>query len=321
MSEQVTQVTDQHESAARPVERIVASSVDGLDKQALARTLATIDRLGLGDNLVELDTQGYTTIRGVLSEDQVERAKSALLNRVEENTGQRVDIERATGADFQSPLGASMDYLHYMLYEDPVFEEILMAEEPLAIVSYLVGESCVLSSLGCHFKAPGPTGVIALHADTRGPQPFATHAQTANVNYALTPYSREGGATALVPGSHKYARQPTLAESALTGEQCNPAAVPADLAPGDCVVWHGHTWHGSFEREIPGVRMNLAVYFARSHVVTQERHKDVVPREVLDRHANDERFKRLLAVDDAYGWQREGPDFTQMGRMATGWYD
>ncbi len=312
MSEQMTESTDQQDTMSRLF-------VDDLDKQALARTLTTIDRLGLNDNLTELDTQGYTTIRGVLSEDQVERARTALLNRVEENTGKRVDIETAT--DFQSSMGASMDYLHYMLYEDPVFEEILMAEEPLAIVSYLVGESCVLSSLGCHFKAPGPTGIVALHADTRGPQPFATHAQTANVNYALTPYTREAGATALVPGSHRYARQPTPLESGLSTEQCNPAAVPADLAPGDCVVWHGHTWHGSFERQIPGIRMNLAVYFARSHVVTQERHKDVVPREVLDRHANDERFKRLLAVDDAYGWQREGPDYTQMARMATGWYD
>lgn len=311
MSEQVTEATEN--------EHLTNMLVDGPDKQALARTLATIDRLGLNANLVELDTQGYTTIRGVLSEDQVERAKTALLKRVEDNTGHPVDIE--TDTDFKSPMGASMDYLHYMLYEDPVFEEILMAEKPLAIVSYLVGESCVLSSLGCHFKAPGPTGVVTLHADTRGPQPFATHAQTANVNYALTPYTREAGATALVPGSHKYARQPTLAESSLVGEQCNPAAVPADLAPGDCVVWHGHTWHGSFEREIPGVRMNLAVYFARSHVVTQERHKDVVPQEVLDRHANDDRFKRLLATEDPYGWEGQGPDYTRMARMPTGWYD
>lgn len=311
MSEQVTEATEN--------EHLTNMLVDGPDKQALARTLATIDRLGLNANLVELDTQGYTTIRGVLSEDQVERAKTALLKRVEDNTGHPVDIE--TDTEFKSPMGASMDYLHYMLYEDPVFEEILMAEKPLAIVSYLVGESCVLSSLGCHFKAPGPTGVVTLHADTRGPQPFATHAQTANVNYALTPYTREAGATALVPGSHRYARQPTLAESSLVGEQCNPAAVPADLAPGDCVVWHGHTWHGSFEREIPGVRMNLAVYFARSHVVTQERHKDVVPQEVLDRHANDDRFKRLLATEDPYGWEGQGPDYTRMARLPTGWYD
>ena len=313
MSEQVAESVDQD-----TISRLL---VDRLDQEALARTLATVDRLGLSANLVELDTQGYTTLRGVLSQDQVERAREALLNRVEANSGQRVDIETATSGDFQSALGASMDYLHYMLYEDPVFEEILMAEEPLAIVTYLLGESCVLSSLGCHFKAPGPSGVIPLHADTLGPQPFATHAQTANVNYALTPYSREAGATALVPGSHKQARQPTPVESALIGEECNPRAVPADLAPGDCVVWHGHTWHGSFEREIPGIRMNLAVYFARHHVVTQERHKDVVPQEVLNRHANDERFKRLLAIGQAYGWQREGPDYAQMAQMPTGWYD
>ena len=103
MSEQMTESTDQQDTMSRLF-------VDDLDKQALARTLATIDRLGLNDNLTELDTQGYTTIRGVLSEDQVERARTALLNRVEENTGKRVDIETAT--DFQSSMGASMDYLH-----------------------------------------------------------------------------------------------------------------------------------------------------------------------------------------------------------------
>ena len=63
--------------------QIVASP----DQKALARTLSAIGELGLNENLVELDAQGYTTIRGVLSEDQIERAKQALLNRVEENTG------------------------------------------------------------------------------------------------------------------------------------------------------------------------------------------------------------------------------------------
>ena len=31
-------------------------------------------------------------------------------------------------------------------------------------------------------------------------------------------------------------------ESALSGENGNPAAVPMDLHPGDCVVWHGNSW-------------------------------------------------------------------------------
>ena len=107
-----------------------AQITESPDQQALARTLSTVDRLGLRDNLVELDAQGYTTIRGVLSEDQVDRAKQALLNRVEDNTGKRIDIDTTTSEDFQSTMGTSMDYLPYMLYDDVVFEEILMAEKP-----------------------------------------------------------------------------------------------------------------------------------------------------------------------------------------------
>lgn len=138
--------------------------------------MAAIDRLGLNDNLIELDAQGYTIVRGVLSEDQVERARAAILKRVEVRLGKPVDPDRATDEDFQSPMGTSLDLVGYILYDDEVFEEILMAEKPLALVSYLVGESCLVSS----------------------------------INYAPTPYSREGGATAIVPGSHRRARQPSF---------------------------------------------------------------------------------------------------------------
>ena len=298
-----------------------AQTIQTPDQQALARTLAAIDRLGLNDNLIELDTQGYTIIRGVLSEDQVERAKDAILRRVEARIGKRVDPDTATSEDFQSPMGTSLDHVGYVLYDGEVFEEILMAEKPLTMVSYIVGESCLVSSISCFFKGPGPTGVLPLHADTLGPQPFPTYAQTANINYALTPYSREAGATAIVPGSHRRARQPTLSEMALSGDQANSEAMPLDMAPGDCAVWHGHTWHGSYERQIPGIRMNLAHYFARHHVAVQERHKGEVPREVLDRHANDARFQRLLGLNHPYGWAHEGPDGGKMMQAPTGWYD
>lgn len=286
------------------------------DEQALNRTLSKIDALGLKDNLLELETTGFTTIKGVLSEDRIERAKQAMLNRVEKNTGKRIDPDTATTDDFEG-----MSYLHYMLYDDEVFEEILMEEKPLALITYLLGESCLLSSIGCHFKGPGEGGVIPLHSDSPGPTPHPPYSLVANVNYALTPYSREAGALAIVPRSHKLSRQPTPPETGLSGEQCNPSAVSMDLSPGDAVVWQGSLWHGSFPRQIPGIRMNLAVYFARHSVVTQERHKDVVPQEVLDRHSNDERFKRLLAGNQAYGWQHEGPDFAMMAKGPRGLYD
>jgi ectoine hydroxylase-related dioxygenase (phytanoyl-CoA dioxygenase family) len=141
------------------------------------------------------------------------------------------------------------------------------------------------------------------------------------VNYALTPYTREAGALALVPGSHQLARQPRGEETRLDGDDANPAAVAMELSPGDAAVWHGNTWHGSFARRIPGVRMNLAVYFNRQYIQTQERRGDAVPRDVLARHAGDERFRILLGAKQPYGWRHEGPDYARMARNPRGLYD
>jgi len=276
-----------------------------------------IKSLGLSKHLLELETEGYTTIRGVLSEDTISRAKAAILSRAQEFAGHKIDLDTATMEDFEG-----MTYLPYLLYDDEVFEDILMEEKPLALVTYLLGGSCLLSSIGCHFKGPGGQP-LALHSDNGNgmPAPFSPVSMVANVNYALTPYTKEAGALAMVPGSHRLARQPRPEELILSGDKTNPNAVPMELDPGDVVVWHGNTWHGSFAREIPGIRMNLAVYFNRQHIQTQEQHKGVTPPEVLSRHANDERFKILLGAKQPYGWQKSGPDYSLMAQNPRGHFD
>ncbi len=285
--------------------------------KALERVLASVREHGLEENLIELETKGYTTLHGVLSEEQMSRARDAIVARVERTTGKKIDIHTETGENL-----TGLNYIPYMLYDDEVFEGIMMEPRPLTLLTWLLGESCVLSSLGCHFKGPGGTP-LPLHSDNGNgiPGPYGPVAQVANANYALTPYSREAGALALVPGSHKLGRQPRADEMMLSSDSANPNAECQDLSPGDCVVWHGNTWHGSFDRTIPGVRMNLAVYCNRQHIVTQERHKDVVPEEVLARHADDKRFQVMLGGKQPYGWQQDGPDYSRMMQSPRGLYD
>ena len=286
------------------------------ESPALARVLDAIGELGLNRHVVELETHGFTTIEGAISAPLVERAKRAILNRVARTTGRELNEHTASSEDIEG-----MTYIPYLLYEDDVFEEILTAPKPLALVTYLLGESCLLSSMGCHFRGPGGRP-LPLHSDNGNgiPAPFPAFSQVANVNYALTPYSREAGALAMVPGSHKLARQPRLEELGL-GAGGNPNAVSMDIAPGDAVVWHGNTWHGSFVRDLPGVRMNLAVYFNRQYIRTQERHGDAVPQEVRERHANNARFLNLLGAKQPYGWREEGPDYGKFAFMPRGLYD
>ena len=283
---------------------------------AMRRVTDSIDELGLSKHVVELETQGFTTVKGAIDADQVDGAKQAILARAKQLKGREIDEHAATAADVEG-----VTYIPYMLYEDEIFEDILMAPKPLALVTYLLGESCLLSSMGCHFRGPGGAP-LPLHSDNGNgiPAPFSATSQVANVNYALTPYSRPAGALAMVPGSHKLARQPKLDEMGL-GEGGNPDAVSMDIEPGDAVVWHGNTWHGSFVRELPGVRMNLAVYFNRIYIQTQERHGDAVPEAVRERHANDQRFLNLLGAKQAYGWRKEGPDYSKFALMPRGLYD
>jgi hypothetical protein len=306
--------------------------------QALARVLAQIDNLGLKDRLIELETQGFTILPSVLSAPTIERAKAAILRRVERKTGRAIDPASATAADFNG-----MQYIPYLLYDDPVFEEILMEPAPLALVTYLLGESCLLSSMGCHFRGPGGSPLM-LHSDNGNgmPAPFTDISMVANVNYALTPYSREAGALAMIPGSHRLRRHPTPHENftapGLTAAEIAakartpgaldavewkdpPGAVCMNINPGDVVIWHGNTWHGGYRRELNGVRMNLAAYFCRQPIQTQERHGDPAHQDVLDRHANEPRFAVLLGAKQPYGWREEGPDYALMGQSPRGPYD
>ena len=279
------------------------------------RVLDTIEKLDLNANVTELETKGYTTIKAVLSETQIERAQQAIVASVEKKTGKTVDLVTSKGF-------RGWHYVPHMLYDDEVFEDIMMEPKPLALLTYLLGESCLLSSVGCHFKSQGGDPLL-LHSDNANglPQPFPSYAQITNINYALSSYSKEEGALAMVPGSHRYARHPRPEESQLTGDAANPDAVAMDLAPGDCVIWHGNTWHGSFARKIPGIRMNLAVYCCRQYIQAQEQHPGNVPQEMLDRHSNDERFQVFLGAKLPYPWNKEGPKGGLLAKSPRGLFD
>lgn len=321
--------------ASRPMSP-VARRMGRNDDAAFERIMQNIHELGLEDHLLELTTVGYTVLPGVLSTDRIERAKAAILRRVESKTGRKIDPHTATQADFHG-----MAYQHYLLFDDPVFQEILMEPKPLALMTYLLGESCVLSSMGCHFRGPGGLP-LGFHADGSATGLMSSTSMVANCNYALTPYSREAGALVIVPRSHYKERQPTGHENWTAGGktmmevlgrdslpndidsiewECPPGGVTLNMNPGDAAIWHGNTWHGGWRRELPGVRMNLATYMCRQHMLPQERQGDDRYPEVFARYANQPRFAQLLGARTYNGWREEGPDNSGAKMSPSGLFD
>lgn len=276
--------------------------------------------LGLEPHIAELDAFGFTVIEGALDASVTARTRDAIVSVAERRLHRTIDIETDNSDDLRG-----YDLQPFLLFEDPVFEEVLLNEAPLALMTYLLGSSLRLSSMTSHFKGPGGTE-IGLHSDNGNghPAPFPPYSQVANVNYALTDYTQQDGCLAIVPGSHRLARQPVRSEMSLGGGMfgeevaANPDAIPLEVPAGSAVIWHGNTWHGSYRRQTPGVRINLAVYMCRQHIEPQERYKHEVSAAALGRHANHPQFATLMGQRAPYGWGPEGPDTEAVARNLSG---
>ncbi len=266
----------------------------------LSQIYLSIRDLGLETNLAELEAFGFTVVEDALSPKLTQDLKEAILATAESRSGIKPDEK--TG---ESHPGPRLE--HYLLFKNPVFEEALMNPKALALITYLLGKSCLLSSMTSHMKGPGGKG-LDLHPDVGGngvTAPFPAHSMAANCNYALTDYSKEGGSFAVVPGSHKYCRHPRGWEHSLEDDG-NRNAIPLEVPAGSAIIYHGNTWHGSYVRKIPGFRINLAMFFCRRFLDPQEHYRDAVPKELLDR--NDERFAKLTGQDIHHGWGEKSFD-------------
>ena len=267
--------------------------------------LENISRLGLERKALELDVCGYTVVVDAIDPDLTARGLEAALDTFHQRTGNRPNVD--TGKDFE---GYSVS--RFMLLKDRAFEEILMAEKVLALVDYLVGQDCVLSTFTAHMRGQGggktlPTGYLPLHHDDVSPQPQATFYNNATVNICLTDVSQESGCLAFVPGSHKRLRQPTDAERVLAGDGANPEAVPMVAPAGSAIIWPAHTWHGSWVSNTPGLRVTIAELFARPHMHTYDMYRESISDEVLDR--NSERFATLMSMRVNDGWNDNQDDW------------
>lgn len=276
--------------------------------RSLSGLYREIRELGLETNLAELEAFGFTIIEDALDADLTVRVRDAVLRVAEQRLERSLDLVAESDYD-------RYDVLPWLLFEDPVFEEAVLIPGPLSLVTYLLGESCLLSSVNSHLKGPGGRA-LPLHADNGNgvPSPFTAYEQVCNFNYALTDYTESAGCFAVVPGSHRRARQPVASEASLTGSERNPDAIPLEVPAGSAIVYRGHTWHGSFPRADAGLRVNLTVYFCRRFLEPQEDHRRHIPAELLERHGADSRMARLLGTDLAYSWTEKGPDPVKFGK-------
>ena len=279
--------------------------------------------LGLASHAFELDSKGYTVIppEAVASPEFIQRVTDAILRVAERRTGvaHALDKPGNPGRYCTQSASGNVYLLWHLLFEAEIFEEWLENAVLAAMIDYLLQGDGQLSSMMAILRwqhpdiddrDPDNSLTLGLHADSPGSltRPQASHFQmlkdlVCNAALVLTPFTRETGALAIVPGSHRLGRQP------LAGEGVEDA-IPVEAQVGSLVVWHGATWHGVFKRKTPGLRLNLTTFHCHRALKTQERYQWNVPEEMLARRSA--RFARIVGADDLMGWGAEGPDYDRV---------
>ncbi|MFT5101921.1 MAG: hypothetical protein ACI9HY_004057 [Planctomycetaceae bacterium] len=256
-------------------------AIKALDR--IDRLFNNIQRLQLERNVVELDLYGYTIVDNVKSPAFFSRLRETILKLGEEDrlANRQVPLAGKGGASYLVP---------WLLPRGEIFEEAVMAEKPLALITYLMGESCQISSNHAHVRAPGdpPQG---MHTDSPlMPDPLPDSPVASNMMWVMDDFNLESGGTLVVPGSHK--KRTNAPANAMD------MALPVEARAGSVIVFNGNLWHGAGARTIPGLRVGMTVYFRRMYAVPQEDLNGVISEEAIAR--NPPRFAHLVGRDSPY---------------------
>jgi hypothetical protein len=282
-------------------------------EDGLLRLVERIRERGLERNVMELELLGYTVVEPekVAPIGLSDRALAKVTEIAESRVPLTCDLEKgfvATSAELgadasdKSPFGMT---LTHVLFQDPAFQEILLNETLELLTSVCVGTNNILYTYSAFIKGAG-SPMLPLHCDHHMPPPHPPADYRCSTIWLLTDFSGDNGATLLVPGSHRHARQP------MPGEGLDKA-VPLEAPRGSLLVFKGSTWHGALARTSPGLRVSLHIQFARHFMHTSEGFRGTAPQEVLD--ANPERFRWLIGDLLHYEYGPEGAaNPSQMGR-------
>ncbi len=199
-----------------------------------------IDELGLWDAVDHIRDHGYAVIR--------EAAPPALMDELREAIHTLSKPPQARNGIASAPL---------LLGRHPAVDRVATLPKIMAFGEFSVGKAMRAGRFVGSIKPEGG-GPLGLHADQNWmPTPFSEHNLVLTFCFACEGMTEAGGATRVVPGSHRLRRPPSPEEVEAT------QTVPIETEKGDAAVWDGAIWHGSYPRTIPGTRTVLHATYQR----------------------------------------------------------
>ena len=229
-----------------------------------------------------LDEQGFLIFPNVLEPDVVGKL-SRRFDEIVASEGDQAGIEV-----HQEPGTARLANL---VDKDPLFDVCWNHPVALSGVAHVFGwRPFKLNSLNARAALPGQ-GHQRLHADSGVPETPGIY-QNCNSIWMLDDFTKDNGATRVVPGSHRWQRLP--ADSMTDPRDPHPEEILLLGPPGSFVVLNAHLWHGGTKNTTGQLRRSVMGGFVPREVVQQTVQSDHLGPATLQRLTAAQRY--LLEV-------------------------
>jgi ectoine hydroxylase-related dioxygenase (phytanoyl-CoA dioxygenase family) len=224
-----------------------------------------------GAERTELDRDGFTVLKGVLSQAEVQRFSSRLdeLMQIEgEQAGSEIATEEGTAR------------LANLLEKDAIFDVCVTDGRLLAAVDHVLAGDFKLSGLNCRIALPG-CGEQPMHPDW-GEAVAPGSYQACNSIWCIDEFTPDNGPVKVVPGSHLLGRMPPESDD-YEADAIRRQAIPVMAPAGAVIVLNAHVWHhGSLNRSAQP-RRALHSYFVRRANPQQQTQRSMLSKSTLAR--------------------------------------
>ncbi|MCE2462097.1 MAG: phytanoyl-CoA dioxygenase family protein [Pseudomonadales bacterium] len=237
---------------------------------------------GLAGWLAEIDERGYAVIPDWIGPERVKRLGEDLRREV-------------------NPIDKTMVRAHNLLGKTRCVDDLVCDPRLLALAQGVLGDKIQVSVVAMFDLLPGAKAQGLHQDDGLWPLPRPHPPFVVNGVIAADDFTKENGATVLVPGSHKWhdqeVRQPP-----------DVATVQVEMGAGSLLVWTGAMWHGGGANTTDQSRLAIAINFNLSYLRQQENQYIGVPREEVAKMP--ERLRRVLGYQ--HGMSFVGPGMVDL---------
>ncbi len=240
-------------------------------------------------HVAEIDEFGYTVVENVLDPPSVDgfledslRLQRQLPTVISNSTTVVKGFPRPGHAPVEGP---DHDWVRIdnLLLHGARYEVLPVHPRLLPVVEGVLGRDCLLSWFMTSNQLSGAVAQRLHSDDEMYPLPRPHQPLLCNALIALCRFTEGNGATRVVPGSHRWAEQPSPPY---------PQSIPVEMAPGDALIWNGSLWHTAGANRSTGPRPALTVNYCAGFLRQQVNQQLSTPRELVRRF--DPRLRELI---------------------------